>query len=205
MRVVRLHLLHLLETVPNRAEDLDAGVPARGLNGEAYRGHIFWDELFVFPVLNLRSPAVTRSLLRYRYRRLPEARRAGPARPATPVRCSPGNPAATAGRSQKLHLNPNPAGGTPTPSARAHHIGIAVAYNVWQYYQVTGDLEYLTENGAEMLAEIARFRVSRAEFDESLDEGRGRYVIRGVIGPDEFHPDTRTAPTTVSTTTPTPT
>lgn len=62
-----------------------------------------------------------------------------------------------------------------------------MAYNVWQYYQVTGDLEYLIENGAEMLAEIARFWVSRAEFDESLDNGRGRYVIRGVIGPDEFH------------------
>ena len=76
MRVVRLHLLHLLQTVPNGAVDLDAGVPARGLHGEAYRGHIFWDELFVFPVLNLRSPATTRSLLRYRYRRLPEARRA---------------------------------------------------------------------------------------------------------------------------------
>ena len=58
-----------------------------------------------------------------------------------------------------------------------------MAYNVWQYYQVTGDLEYLIENGAEMLAEIARFWVSRARFDDA----RGRYVIRGVIGPDEFH------------------
>ncbi len=187
MRVVRLHLLHLLETVPNRAEDLDAGVPARGLNGEAYRGHIFWDELFVFPVLNLRSPAVTRSLLRYRYRRLPEARRA--AREAGYAGAMFPWQSGSDGReeSQKLHLNPNSGRWNPDASARAHHIGIAVAYNVWQYYQVTGDLEYLTENGAEMLAEIARFWVSRAEFDESLDEGRGRYVIRGVIGPDEFH------------------
>ena len=85
--------------------------------------------------------------------------------------------------SQKMHLNPNSGHWNPDASARAHHIGIAVAYNVWQYYQVTGDLEYLIENGAEMLAEIARFWVSRAEFDEAL----GRYVIRGVIGPDEFH------------------
>ena len=85
--------------------------------------------------------------------------------------------------SQKMHLNPNSGHWNPDASARAHHIGIAVAYNVWQYYQVTGDLEYLIENGAEMLAEIARFWVSRAEYDETL----GRYVIRGVIGPDEFH------------------
>ncbi|TGD87946.1 trehalose-phosphatase [Mycolicibacterium sp. CH28] len=183
MRVVRLHLLQLLQTVPNRAVDLDAGVPARGLHGEAYRGHIFWDELFVFPVLNLRAPETTRSLLRYRYRRLPEARRAaqeaGYAGAMFPWQSG------SDGReeSQKLHLNPNSGHWNPDASARAQHIGSAVAYNVWQYYQVTGDLEYLIENGAEMLAEIARFWVSRAEFDQKL----GRFAIRGVIGPDEFH------------------
>jgi alpha,alpha-trehalase len=183
MRVVRLHLLQLLQTVPNRAVDLDAGVPARGLHGEAYRGHIFWDELFVFPVLNLRAPETTRSLLRYRYRRLPEARRA--AREAGLAGAMFPWQSGSDGReeSQKLHLNPNSGRWNPDASARAHHIGSTVAYNVWQYYQVTGDLEYLIENGAEMLAEIARFWVSRAAFDEKL----GRYGIRGVIGPDEFH------------------
>jgi trehalose-phosphatase len=183
LRVVRLHMLQLLQTVPNRAEDLDAGLPARGLHGEAYRGHIFWDELFVFPVLNLRSPVTTRSLLRYRFRRLPEARRA--AREAGYAGAMFPWQSGSDGReeSQKLHLNPNSGRWNPDASARAHHIGIAVAYNVWQYYQVTGDLRYLIENGAEMLAEIARFWVSRAEFDEA----KGRYVIRGVIGPDEFH------------------
>ena len=45
-----------------------------GLNGEAYRGHVFWDELYVFPFLNFRLPDVTRGLLMYRYRRLGEAR-----------------------------------------------------------------------------------------------------------------------------------
>jgi alpha,alpha-trehalase len=183
LRVVRLHMLQLLQTVPNRAEDLDAGLPARGLHGEAYRGHIFWDELFVFPVLNLRSPVTTRALLRYRFRRLPEARRA--AREAGYAGAMFPWQSGSDGReeSQKLHLNPNSGRWNPDASARAHHIGIAVAYNVWQYYQVTGDLRYLIENGAEMLAEIARFWVSRAEFDEA----KGRYVIRGVIGPDEFH------------------
>lgn len=187
LRVVRLHLLQLLQSVPNRAEDLDAGLPARGLHGEAYRGHIFWDELFAFPVLNLRSPASTRALLRYRYRRLPEARRAaqqaGYAGAMFPWQSG------SSGREESptVHLNPNSGRWNPDASARAHHIGIAVAYNVWQYYQVTGDMAYLAENGAEMLAEIARFWVSRAEFDETYDDGRGRYVIRGVIGPDEFH------------------
>src|SRR5262249_23300766 len=76
VRVMRMRRLHLLQTVSYHSEDLDVGVPARGLHGEAYRGHIFWDELFIFPVLNLRLPTVTRALLRYRYRRLLEARRA---------------------------------------------------------------------------------------------------------------------------------
>ena len=183
LRVARLHMLQLLQTVPNRDEDLDAGLPARGLHGVAYRGHIFWDELFVFPVLNMRSPSSTRSLLRYRYRRLPQARRA--AREAGYDGAMFPWQSGSDGReeSQKLHLNPNSGRWNPDASARAHHIGIAVAFNVWQYYQVTGDLRYLIESGAEMLAEIARFWVSRAEFDDA----RGRYVIRGVIGPDEFH------------------
>lgn len=180
---IRLHLLHLLQSVPNRAEDLDAGVPARGLHGEAYRGHIFWDELFVFPVLNLRSPNITRSLLHYRYRRLPEARRA--ARDAGYAGAMFPWQSGSDGReeSQRMHLNPRSRRWIPDASARAHHVGSAVAYNVWQYYQVSGDLEYLIEYGAEMLVEIARFWVSRTTWDKA----KGRYGIRGVIGPDEFH------------------
>jgi len=182
-RVLRFHLMHLVQTVSPHTADLDAGVPARGLHGEAYRGHIFWDELFVFPVLNLRMPAVTRSLLRYRYRRLDEAR--GSARLAGHRGAMFPWQSGSDGReeSQRLHLNPLSGRWNPDASARAHHIGIAVAYNVWQYYQTTADLEFLVDCGAEMIVEIARFWVSLAE----LDGDRGRYVIRGVIGPDEFH------------------
>ena len=85
--------------------------------------------------------------------------------------------------SQRLHLNPRSGRWNPDSSARAHHVGIAVAYSAWKFYQVTGDLAYLIDYGAEMLAEIARFWVSRATYDEQRD----RYSIRGVIGPDEFH------------------
>ncbi|QBJ94728.1 trehalose-phosphatase [Rhodococcus sp. ABRD24] len=183
LRIVRLHLLQMLQTVSPNTADLDVGVPARGLHGEAYRGHIFWDELFVFPVLNLRLPTLTRSLLRYRYRRLREARRAaseaGHAGAMFPWQSG------SDGReeSQQLHLNPRSGRWNPDPSRLQHHIGIAVAYNVWQYYQVTGDLEFLIEFGAEMLLEIARFYAGRATYDETRD----RYTIRGVIGPDEFH------------------
>ena len=190
LRILRLHLLHLLQTVSYNSEDLDIGLPARGLHGEAYRGHVFWDELFIFPVLNLRLPTITRSLLRYRYRRLPEARRAaklaGYAGAMFPWQSG------SDGReeSPELHLNPRSGRWNPDPSHRAHHIGIAVAYNVWQFYQVTGDLAYLIDYGAEMLVDIARFWVSRTAYDKERD----RYGVNGVIGPDEFHsgyPDRR--------------
>ncbi|AWK71777.1 trehalose-phosphatase [Rhodococcus oxybenzonivorans] len=182
-RIVHVHLLHLLQTVSRNTADLDVGVPARGLHGEAYRGHIFWDELFVFPVLNMRVPSLTRSLLRYRYRRLPEARRAARAAGYRGAMFPWQSGSDGREESQQLHLNPASGRWLPDPSWRQHHIGVAIAYNVWQYYQVTGDLEFLTECGAELLVEIARFFASLATYDRV----RGRYVISGVMGPDEFH------------------
>ena len=190
LRVVRFHLLHLLQTVSPNTADRDAGVPARGLQGEAYRGHIFWDELFVFSVLNLRMPTLTRSLLRYRYRRLGEARRAASEAGHRGAMFPWQSGSDGREESQQLHLNPKSGRWNPDPSRRQHHIGIAIAYNVWQYYQVTGDLEYLIECGAEVLVEIARFYASLVSFDTA----RGRYVIRGVIGPDEFHSGYPNAP-----------
>jgi alpha,alpha-trehalase len=183
LQLLRLHLLHLLQTISPHTAELDAGVPARGLHGEAYRGHVFWDSLFVSPVLSVRLPNVSRSLLLYRYRRLPEARRA--ARRAGYLGAMYPWQSGSDGRevSQQLHLNPQSGRWNPDASARAHHVGLAIAYNAWQHYQVTGDRQFLIDYGAEMLVEIARFWVGLANFDD----GRGRYMIRGVIGPDEFH------------------
>ncbi len=183
LRVLRLHLLHLLQTVSYNSEDLDVGVPARGLHGEAYRGHVFWDELFIFPVLNLRLPTVTRSLLRYRYRRLLEARRAAKLAGYRGAMYPWQSGSDGREESPEQHLNPRSGRWRTDPSQLAHHIGIAVAYNVWQFYQVTGDLAYMIDYGTEMLAEVARFWVSRASYDVDRD----RYSINGVIGPDEFH------------------
>ena len=132
LRILRLHLLHLLQTVSPNTADLDAGVPARGLHGEAYRGHIFWDELFIFPVLNLRLPMITRSLLGYRYRRLPEARHAATAAGYSGAMFPWQSGSDGREESQRLHLNPRSGHWNPDASARAHHIGIAVAYSAWE-------------------------------------------------------------------------
>lgn len=191
-RVLRLHLFHLLQTLSPHTAELDVGVPARGLHGEAYRGHVFWDELFVLPFLNLHLPEVSRGLLDYRYRRLPAAchaaHEAGSAGAMYPWQSADDGHEET----QELHLNPHSGRWLPDRSRLQHHVGSAVAYNVWQYCQATGDTEYLHSKGAEMLVQIARFWADSAEWDESL----ARYRIRGVVGPDEYHdayPDTGSA------------
>ena len=182
-RTLNLHVFHLLQTASEHTIDLDVGVPARGLHGEAYRGHIFWDELFIFPFLNLRFPELTRALLQYRYRRLPEARQAARAVGYGGAMYPWQSGSDGREETQRLHLNPKSGRWLPDRSHRQRHVNIAVAYNVWQYYQVTGDLAFLEAYGAEMLLEIARFWASIASYDHGSD----RYEIRGVMGPDEYH------------------
>jgi trehalose 6-phosphate phosphatase len=182
LRTLRLSAFHLLQTVSQHNVDLDAGIPARGLHGEAYRGHVFWDELFVFPVLTLRVPGLARALLLYRIRRLNTARRA--ARQAGQVGAMYPWQSGSDGREESptIHLNPRSGRWLADTSHLQRHVGLAVAYSIWQYYEATGDLAFLAELGAEVLLEIARFWANLASFDPAL----GRYRIRGVMGPDEY-------------------
>lgn len=180
---VRLYTFHILQTLSAHTAGLDAGVPARGLNGEAYRGHVFWDELFVLPYLNLRLPDVSRGLLGYRYRRLDAARRA--AREAGFRGAMFPWQSGSDGREETptLHFNPRSGRWLDDHSHLQRHVGSAVAYNAWSYYQATGDDVYLAAEGAELLVEVARFWADIVVFDPVLD----RYRIRGVMGPDEYH------------------
>jgi trehalose/maltose hydrolase-like predicted phosphorylase len=163
--------------------DLDAGVPARGLNGEAYRGHVFWDELYIYPFLNFRLPEITRELLMYRYRRLDEARaaakEAGYEGAMYPWQSGSDGKEET----QVVHLNPISGKWDPDLSRNQRHVNAAIFYNIWHYYQATGDFEFLLDYGAEMMLEIARFWASIAHYNPERD----RYEIHGVMGPDEFH------------------
>ena len=181
--VLHLHLFHLLQSLSQHSVDLDVGIPARGLHGEAYRGHIFWDEMFVFPYLTLRMPELARGLLLYRWRRLPQARKAaydaGYRGAMFPWQSG------SSGReeTQRVHLNPKSGRWLPDHSHLQRHIGLAVAHNTWQYYQATGDRDFLASYGAEVLLEVARFFASLATYDRGDD----RYDVRGVMGPDEYH------------------
>jgi len=180
---VRLYLFHLLQTLSIHTLEADAGVPARGLHGEAYRGHIFWDELFVLPVLTLRAPGLTRALMRYRYRRLPAARDAALASGLTGALYPWQSGSDGREVSQLIHLNPLSGRWLPDVSQLQRHAGLAVAFTTWHYVEATGDMDFLQEEGAEMILEIARYWAALATLDPGLD----RFVIRGVMGPDEFH------------------
>ena len=181
--LLRLNMFHLLQAVSPNSIGLDIGVPARGWTGEAYQGHIFWDELFIFPFFNYRMPEITRSLLMYRYRRLGEARAAAAAAGYKGAMFPWQSGSDGQEETQALNLNPRSQRWVPDNSYLQRHVGSAIAQNVWQYFQVTRDVEFLHAYGAELILDIARFWSSIASFDDA----RGRYEIRGVMGPDEFH------------------
>ncbi|MGN2637986.1 glycoside hydrolase family 65 protein [Nocardia takedensis] len=186
---LNLHVFHVLQSTAAAGPDTDIGLPARGLHGESYRGHIFWDELFVYPMLTLRSPGLTRAFLNYRHRRLPHARtaarRLGLDGALFPWRSG------SDGREETptALFNHRTGRWMPDNSHLQRHVGLAVAYSVWQYYQTTADLGFLMDSGAEILIEVARLFAASVTHDPVED----RYDLAGVMGPDEYHdgyPDT---------------
>src|SRR5215203_730690 len=181
--LLRLHICHILQVCSPHTADLDAGVPARGLNGEAYRGHIFWDELYIYPFLNFRLPEITRELLMYRYRRIDEARAAAKDSGYEGAMYPWQSGSDGTEETQVVHLNPNSGQWDPDLSHNQRHVNAAIFYNIWNYYEATGDREFLLDHGAEMMLEIARFWASIAHYNPERD----RYEIHGVMGPDEFH------------------
>ena len=190
-KILRLHAFHLLQTASPNTVDLDAGVAARGLHGEAYRGHVFWDELYFLFFYIVRIPEIARTLLLYRYHRLDAARRAAREEGYDGAMYPWQSGSDGTEETQKLHLNPISGRWLEDNSQRQRHVNIAIVYNVWRYYKTTGDREFLSRYGAEMILEIARFWASLAEWNETS----GRYEIHGVMGPDEYHdmyPDSET-------------
>jgi trehalose/maltose hydrolase-like predicted phosphorylase len=182
-QLLRLHIAHVLQVCSGHTADLDAGMPARGLNGEAYRGHVFWDEIYAFPFFNVRLPEVTRGLLMYRYRRMGEARAAAHEAGFRGAMFPWQSGSEGIEETQLVHLNPVSGLWEPDLSRNQRHVNAAIFYNIWHYVQTTGDQAFLRDYGAEMMLEITRFWASIAHFNP----GRERYEIHGVMGPDEFH------------------
>ena len=147
-------------------------IGAKGLTGEAYNGHAFWDtEACCLPFYLFTNPRAARDLLLYRYNTLPQAMeraRMLDCRGACyPLATLNGEEACSLWQHASLQLQPS----------------TAVAYGIWHYAHVTGDLDFLYDYGAEMLLQIARFLASRVEKGGKS----GLYGFYGVMGPDEFH------------------
>jgi beta-phosphoglucomutase family hydrolase len=182
-RLLRMHIYHLMVSASPHNTRLDASVTARGLHGEAYRGHIFWDELFILPFYDIHFPDVAKALLMYRYRRLEKARENAKNHGKLGAMFPWQSGSDGREETQVLHLNPVSGEWGPDHSSLQRHVSLAVAYNIYQYFHITCDFEFLKKYGAEMFLDIASFWSSMVKYDEKTK----RYYIEGVMGPDEFH------------------
>jgi trehalose/maltose hydrolase-like predicted phosphorylase len=180
-RRARFALYHLIGCA--NPDDRRTAPGARSLTGERYKGHVFWDnEMFVVPFLVYTDPPTARAVLGYRYHTLPAAREN--------ARSRGWRGAAYAWESADSGEDVTPAYYFTASGERKdtrtgeqeHHLNADVGFAVWQYWQATGDEDYLLAEGAEILFELARFWVSRAECGSD-----GRWHVHAVIGPDEYH------------------
>src|SRR3989440_12295232 len=160
-------------------------IAAKGLTGFGYHGHVFHDtEIFMLPYFTYVHPAIARNLLMYRYRLLPAARAKAKS-----------NGYDGAQYPWESTLN----GEETTPPAIVHpetgelipvlngqielHITASISHGVWQYWQITGDDEFMREYGSEILLSTAEFWASRAMWYPE----RTHYENDNVIGPDDWH------------------
>jgi kojibiose phosphorylase len=180
-RALRFAIYHLISAC--NPEDEHVSIGARALTGRDYLGHVFWDtELFMLPFFLLTHPPSARALLMYRYHTLPAAREKARAlgyrgalyaweSAMTGEDVTPTFALAPGGEVEEIRNG-----------EQENHVSGAVAYAVCQYWQATRDEAFLLDAGAEIVLETARFWASRGEVEED-----GRYHIRHVIGPDEYH------------------
>lgn len=166
---LRLNLFHLLQSSGRHG----VSTAAKGLTGEGYEGHHFWDsEVYVLPVLAMTRPDLARSMLQYRFRTLDRAR--AHAREMNHERGALYPWRTIGGDECSAYF--------PTGSAQ-YHINAAIAYAIRFYLDATDDLDFLAAAGAEMLFETARIWLQAGHFNAHRD---GAFCIDAVTGPDEY-------------------
>lgn len=181
-RALRFGIYALMCCVNPADEHVSIG--AKGLHGEGYMGHVFWDtEVFMLPFFIYALPEHARTLLSYRYHTLDGARKNAALGHYKGARY--------AWESAEAGTEETPTWGFDYKGNKARiwtgdielHITGDVAYALREYIRATGDRRFLTDRAAEIIYETARFWISRLEYNQAKD----RYEINGVIGPDEFH------------------
>lgn len=169
-QALRFNLFHLVQSAGRSGVD---GTAAKGLTGEGYEGHCFWDtEAFVLPAMAFVAPDAARAMLGWRHRTLDAAR--AHAREMNHPRGALYPWRTIAGGECSAHY--------PSGSA-AYHINAAVAYAIGLYVDATDDVDFLVDAGAEMLFETARIWPQIGHFDPRRD---GAFCLHEVTGPDEY-------------------
>jgi len=182
-QAIRFAVYHLTSAV--NPDDESVSIGARGLTGDAYFGHVFWDtEIYLLPFYIAVWPEAARALLMYRFHTLGSARTK-----AKQIGCKGALYAwesADSGQETTPESVIAPDGKIVEilTGKMEQHISADVAYAVWQYWRATKDDEFFLTAGAEIILETARFWASRA-----MRESDGKRHIRHVIGPDEYHED----------------
>jgi trehalose/maltose hydrolase-like predicted phosphorylase len=178
---LRFALYHL-NSAANPADER-VSIGARALTGDDYHGHVFWDtEIFLLPFYTLTWPEAARALLMYRFHTLDGARSKAAGMGWRGALYAWESADTGAEMTPEQVVGPDHRVVDVLCGKQEQHISADVAYAVWQYWQATEDDSFLLDAGAEILIETARFWSSRA-----LQESDGRYHIRGIIGPDEYH------------------
>ncbi|CAN5581836.1 glycosyl hydrolase family 65 protein [soil metagenome] len=169
-RATRFSLFHILQAV-SRTDGL--GLPAKGLTGQGYEGHYFWDtEIYVLPFLIYTNPELAKNLLKFRYSLLDKARQR--------ARMVSQKGALFPWRT----INGEEASAYYAAGTAQYHINADIVFGLRKYVEITGDRKFLYEEGAEILIETARLWCDIGFFSERQ---AGKFCIHGVTGPDEYN------------------
>ncbi|MBN1141627.1 MAG: glycoside hydrolase family 65 protein [Deltaproteobacteria bacterium] len=169
-QALRWNLFQIIQAA-GRAEG--TGIPAKGLTGQTYEGHYFWDtEIYVMPFLIYTAPRIARNLLRYRHSMLDKARQ----------------------RAREVNqkgalfpwrtINGEEASAYYAAGTAQYHINADIVFAVRKYVEATGDRSFLYNEGAEILVETARLWLDLGFYSRNKE---GKFCIHGVTGPDEYN------------------
>lgn len=172
---------HLLGMTPFYTDQFSVG--AKGLTGEGYKGHVFWDtEIFVMPFFVYLFPDIAKNLATFRHRGLAGARQKANAYGYQGA-MFPWESARDGSEETPLYAALNIHTGKAAKvwsGIKEHHVTADIVYAIWEYYTWTKDQEFMDKFGYEVIFEGAKFWQSRAILKN------GRYEILDIIGPDEY-------------------
>ncbi len=168
-QAVRFAIYHLSQI--KHGVDADLNIAAKGLSGEDYEGHTWWDtETYCLPFYIFNNPKAARDLLVWRHARLPQARERAAEMDLEgaryPMDTIDGTESSRSWQNGDLEI----------------HVPAAVSFGIWHYVKLTQDKDFLYDEGIEMLLDVSRFLAARGQFRPD-----GKFGFWCVVGPDEFH------------------